>query len=528
MSGARSITGSFNGTGSWLRITGSIPSWIGRRETATGLALFMVFVAFLAAVQFSTPNLAGNDGYYHIKIASLMRSEGLKLEFSWLPLTILNAEEFVDHHFLFHVLLIPFTFGNLVMGAKWASVLFAAAAFLSIWWLLHSQKVPGAPVWAIGALAISEAFIFRMSMPRVQALSLVVLVLALHWTLTGRHRFLVPLAFAYVWLYDAFPLILIVTAAWSAAHWVLNGHLDLRPVGYAGLGLFLGIVFHPYFPNNVEFAVRHILPKLTDATSISVGSEWFPYKTTQLLENSGIALAALVSGVFALGLSRRRMNVSTATALILTMAFALMVFLSRRFIEYFPPFALIFTAFAWAPILQRRIDQEGPQNAEISKAFSARPRRKVLLAFLSGAVLITGLFVNLRASRESIGDSKPAYRYGGASAWLAANTPVGSMVFQTDWDDFPRLYFFNSHNAYTIGLDPTYMQIYDAELYEHWTELTQGRSDDLSAAVLETFGARFVITDLAHNNFLNAARDDPEMTETYRDEYAAIFEIVSE
>jgi hypothetical protein len=80
-------------------------------------------------VQFSTPNLPDNDGYYHIKLAEIMRTEGLKPAFPWLPLTILNAREFYDHHFLFHVALIPFTFDDLRLGAKFAAVIFAALAF---------------------------------------------------------------------------------------------------------------------------------------------------------------------------------------------------------------------------------------------------------------------------------------------------------------------------------------------------------------------------------------------------------------
>ena len=97
-----------------------------------GPLLFVLFIALMYLIQFSTKNLVGTDGYYHIKFSSLMRTEGLKPGFPWLPLTILNPGEFADHHFLFHVLLIPFTFGDLVFGAKLASVLFASFAFLSI------------------------------------------------------------------------------------------------------------------------------------------------------------------------------------------------------------------------------------------------------------------------------------------------------------------------------------------------------------------------------------------------------------
>lgn len=529
MTGARSAPTEYGPRRGSIDLTGIFPRTINLRQVGIGLALLALFVAFMVSVQFSTPNLAGNDGYYHIKIASLMRTEGLRLEFQWLPLTILNVQDFVDHHFLYHFLLIPFTLGDLVVGAKWASVLFASLAFLCVWWLLHRQKVRGAPLWALGMLIVSEAFIFRMNMPRVQSLSLAFLVLALHWTLIGKHRLLLPLAFLYVWLYDAFPLILLVTAAFAVAHWLLEGRLELRPLVYASVGIVLGLLFHPYFPENLNFLARHILPKLMDPTSVSVGSEWFPYKTTQLVENSGLALAAFMGGTMALGLHARRMNVPTATALILSIAFGFMLFQSRRFIEYFPAFVLIFAALAWSPIVRRWIDRkDDPETNRQQAPEGSRPWKGRVLAGLIGAIVLSGLYLNLEASRESMEGSKPYQLYGEASAWLRENTSAGALVFQTDWDDFPRLFFFNSHNTYTIGLDPTYMQLHDPDLYELWVDLTQGRTDDLSDGIQRVFGAQYVITDLKHSGFLEAAEQDTEMKDVYRDEFAAIFEIETE
>src|SRR5574338_737060 len=127
------------------------------------LALFLIFFAGMTLIQFGTPDMPDNDGFYHIKLAWLMRTEGLKPEFSFLPLSILNADAFYDHHFLFHVALIPFTFGDLRMGAKWAAVVFAGLAFLAIWYLFQRQRVPFAWLWALGLLGISDAFLFRMS-----------------------------------------------------------------------------------------------------------------------------------------------------------------------------------------------------------------------------------------------------------------------------------------------------------------------------------------------------------------------------
>jgi hypothetical protein len=162
-----------------LQLTNFVRHAANLRTLLAGSILLAGFVLFLGLVQFSTPNLPDNDGYYHIKLAEIMRTEGLKPAFPWLPLTILNAREFYDHHFLFHVALIPFTFDDLRLGAKFAAVIFAALAFLMIWRLLDRQRVPFAFLWALGLLAVSEAFIYCMSITRAQSLSLFLLVLGL-------------------------------------------------------------------------------------------------------------------------------------------------------------------------------------------------------------------------------------------------------------------------------------------------------------------------------------------------------------
>ena len=121
--------------------------------------------------------------------------------------------------------------------------------------------------------------------------------------------------------------------------------------------------------------------------------------------------------------------------------------------------------------------------------------------------------------------AKPYDLFMGASAWLEANTPPGSRVFQTDWDDFPRLFFYNTHNTYLIGLDPTYMQLYNEDMYDSWVDVTKGRVDNPSNVIVNRFAAHYVITDLKHEAFLSEAEKDPNMIEVYRDELSAVFSI---
>ncbi|MBL8102282.1 MAG: hypothetical protein JNM02_07120 [Anaerolineales bacterium] len=480
--------------------------------------LFVLFFAVMAIVQFATPNLPDNDGFYHIKLAWLMRTESLKPDFPWLPLSILNEAEFYDHHFLFHVALIPFTYGNLRLGAKWASVFFSAISFLAVWYLFYRQKVPLSWLWALALLGISDAFLYRMSITRAQSLSLAVLALGLAWILEGKYKQLAVLSFLYVWMYDAFPLMLMLAGLHFISILLMERRLEFRPLVWVGVGILAGLIINPYFPNNLIFTWHHLLPKLADATSVSVGNEWYPYDTAQLLKNSLPALLAFASGTFALGLSGRKMDVRIATSFFIALLFGLMLFKARRFVEYFPPFALIFAAFAWSPLFPTS------QPAAVPLKFPALIRANLNLVVLALAVLI-GIIRTIPAAQSSIASSKPYDLYGGASVWLIQNTPAGERVFQTDWDDFPRLFFYNTHNTYLAGLDPTYLQLYDSDLYDLWVSITRGEVEQPSGLILKRFSSRFVITDLDHQGFIDQAAKDPGMKEVYRDGQAVVFEV---
>ena len=122
----------------------------------------------------------------------------------------------------------------------------------------------------------------------------------------------------------------------------------------------------------------------------------------------------------------------------------------------------------------------------------------------------------------------PMGLYANASLWLEKNTPDGSRVFQTDWDDFPRLFFYNTHNTYLIGLDPDYCQLYDPSLYKLWVDITQGDVKEPSQVIATTFHSRYVHTDLNHKDFLQVAAKDPGLKEVYRDDQAVIFEVVAQ
>jgi hypothetical protein len=228
-----------------------------------------------------------------------------------------------------------------------------------------------------------------------------------------------------------------------------------------------------------------------------------------------------VSGVFALGLSPRKMDVRMAFSLLASLLFGFMLLQARRFIEYFPPFALIFAAFAWAPLFV---------DCQFASVISTKSTLKRILANTSALVLSVAIVVSIARSipraREAVAGSKPYDLYAGASYWLEENTPADSRVFQTDWDDFPRLFYYNTHNVYLVGLDPTYMQMYDPNLYSLWVLITQGKVEHPSKIIAGRFDALYVHTDLKHKEFISMAGNDPGLKEVYRDDQAIIYEVL--
>lgn len=493
----------------------SLRGWKGKNgaELGYGIVLFWLLAIFFAYVQFGTPALADNDGYYHMRMGQLIREEGLRPAFPWLPYSILNNQAFYDHHLLYHVYLALFVGDGspqaMINGAKIASVIMPALAGVALWRLLRAQEVPWAWFWSLGICALSQAFLYRMSIPRAQSASLVVLILALHWLLTQRHWWLLPLGFFYVWLYNAFPLVIALAGVYALATLLCERRIAWEAVAAPSIGIALGLLINPYFPENISFIIHHLAPKIGQPET-SVGSEWYPYNTWTLVTNSGIALGVWMFGIFALVWQNQRIDRQQLSAFLLSIFFGFLLLKARRFIEYFPAFALIFCALAWAPIL---------------KQWSTTSSQRFWGALIAVGLLAPALGSSLAEARRVMADSPPATRYAHASLWLSQHTPPGSLVFQTDWDDFPRLFFYNSSNHYLIGLDPTYMQRYDAALYDQWVAITRGKTKTPSALILSRFHSNYIISDLYHTEFLREASNDPELKEVYRDSDAVIFAI---
>jgi len=496
-------------------------------------------------LQFSTNAICCGDfdGYYHVKWSRVlwegMKSRTFPPAFPWLPLTTLNPTDYVDHHLLFHIFQIPFVaFSDPRLGAKIASAIFAGLALLSCFWLLLKYRIRFPLVWLIAVLACAQPFLFRMNMAKAPPFAIIYLIIAIHLFFKRKSWPLLPLAFIFTWTYDLFVLLVMATFLWVITIAVTEFRFEWRPLVYVLVGCAAGLVINPYFPHNLQLLVEHVQIKLTtEDFPTKVGSEWYPYDSWQFLGNSVVACTAMVAGYIAFEPFERRRAHFPLFFLLFSTALMIMTARWRRIAEYWPPFAVLFAAFSIQPWLEgirsypRRLP---PDILEELEPFLDQSRTIVrewipTIAALSVALVLSIiLFFNLRGTVHEIQESEPHEFYRAGIEWLRTNVPPGQVVFNTDWDDFPRLFYFDSTHYYVSGLDPNYLYDKDPDLSRLYDRITLGTQDDPGPLIRDRFGARYVFSDNSHHDFFDQAHASGWFDIVYEDTQCTIMYIRDE
>ena len=70
------------------------------------------------------------------------------------------------------------------------------------------------------------------------------------------------------------------------------------------------------------------------------------------------------------------------------------------------------------------------------------------------------------------------------------------------------------------------MQLHDADLYDRWVAITEGKVSDPSQAIREQFDSEYIISDLNHKVFLQAAAKDEQIVLRYEDDNAVVFQVL--
>lgn len=510
---------------------------------------FMVFLVLQA-----TPYFADPDSFYHAKMALLIRDQGIVHHFPWLQLTTLG-QHYTDQHFLYHVLLIPFvTWFPPLLGLKLATVFFGATLFTTIYWMFRQFKVRWPLLFVLLLLAI-RPFTFRVSLAKAPSTSLIFFFIGLTWIFQYRLRRLFALAFAYVWYYGGFPLLGVAAGLAAGVSWLYNRFHRLRSHEFvqkvlslvshrsrrsrlrrpnlemlltvAG-GLAAGLLFNPYFPNNLHFYWQQLvnIGIINFQHVIGVGAEWYPYSFGDLAANGAIASLIILLALLAILFQTKRQSKQTWALFLLTIFFLVLTLKSRRYVEYYIPMAMVFGAMAISDALRGVSDRT--LLSELGKLF--RPGWRRWLGALLAVYVIFGVGYivgrDFRNERADLNQGFALTKFQKVGAWMTANTPIGSRIVHSDWDEFPPLFYADSHNTYIVGLDPTFLYKANPDTYWAWANITLGKfSGDLKKAVSQTLGAQYVLVASGHQVMDQEFQGNPDFRQIYHDDEATVYAV---
>ena len=554
-------------TGTSQTITTKV-TWRQYLETEAAARLVYLIFGFIAIamvltfLQFRTDAICCGDwdGYYHIRWSSLLWenfSQGKWLPtFQWLPLTVLNPQDYNDHHFLFHLLQIPFLwFFEPVMAAKVAAVTFSTLAVFSVYWLLYRYNVDYLLVWLAAILTCANMFYYRMSMAKAPALTIVITIVGIYLLFERKYIWLLPLMFAFVWTYSLFPLLWFGAIIWTAIIGWNERRFEWRPIAYTTLGMVLGNVINPYFPHNLVLFWEHAYTKIKIGSdfAVAVGGEWYPYSGMELLTHFPVAMIAMLFG-YILFMPKNGKLPEKATFFLTFVSILLAAqFRSKRFAEYFPPFAVLFGAFSLQAFRAPRTlqlpdhfqrDIEPYLDAGKKTVVQERYHTIKLAAVTMLGVLLTVYFVlntrglhafgiNQEGLAETIAGNEADDRYRRAMAWATGvdangkeNIPAGERIFNCNWDDFPKLFFLDTKHVYVYGLDPNYLYSENPDLYVLLQDITNGKIADAAPLIREKFGANYVFADAKENEDMFAKLIESGWVDmAYEDDEARILKI---
>ena len=468
---------------------------------------FIAFLIIFSIMQSTVPNIIGFDGYYHIKSADIIKEEGFVKEFPWAKHTILS-EDYADIQILFRILLIPFTFFGLTLGAKLASILFSAIAFIIFYWFLNKNRIRYPFFWSLLYLFTSSALMFRFLLPRQMPLVIALLILTIYFLQKRKYLFLAITSFVFVSIHSSFVFQILIIILFVISEKIFSKKVDLKLLLYPFVGMILGLVINPYFPNNILLLFTQIFKVNLIANLFNV--EWKPWTLFEFIKNNILVLLFILVSLFLVFKNKKITKIQTLY-FSLTIFFLVYTLLSRRMQEFLVPFSILALAFLFNDYYDR-----------ISKI-----KFYNVIKISAVLILVIAALLNFTLLRQDITNNDFVHNYDNCADWMKNNIPKNSLVF-TNAYAFPYLFFKNSDIIYTHGIDLTYSYLYEPEKFERYMEVLEGTAKGNEDYIVKDYQPDYVFSgkikqDIQLFNYI--VRNKENYKAVYEDEWCAVLEV---
>ena len=272
--------------------------------------LFLVFLLFLIIIsimQFRVNEIIGFDGWLHIKMADIIKENGFIQQFPYTTESIL-ADNYADLQLLFRIILIPFTFLGLILGAKIASILFSTLCFTFFYWYLKKNSINYPLIWTSLYAISSIDLMYRFLEPRAMPLAMLSLILTFYFIDKRMYKSLMVTSLLFTWLYAGFVFQLVVIVVYLILNTIISKKLELKLLIYPLVGVFLALIINPYFPKNISFIFTQLFQ--VNLLGNMYNMEWKPWNIKELLIFNYLLFILLI-GAVAINLKKMRLDKKT-------------------------------------------------------------------------------------------------------------------------------------------------------------------------------------------------------------------------
>ena len=510
-----------------LRQGSELARGVRNRTPSLAQVLITIFLGLmgLLIIQWLTPKIWGADGYLHVRMAEMVKNQGLlkslpQARFSYF------VDRFSDKDWLYHVMLVPFTWGkNLFVGAKWAAFVFSGVLYSSIV-IIASYYVNPAGLVVVGlAPFLSSHFLLTMSRPRPMVLGITLGLWVVHGLLRKKPRTVFLSSLGYMMMHITGVLaigysVLVWFWRWLFKKYSRYGTWNIGVV-MAILGVSLGFVLHPNLGNNFfYFYLNGVLVPFFAAKwgVLELGAEFFPMTTLEYLKNYPLIILGILSMSLVVLVERPKILRRTQIMMILASVFVVMGMMSQRYIAHGYPFMIL----GLGMFVGDWTSDKG------FKLFLRKIERGVNLIMLVGIVIVILMIGSSlkKVAQTAKGTTAMNGHYEEMGNYLKDNVAEGELIFHANWSDSQYFIGVNPKNDYFVTLDPVYMWHKNQEVYKLYRAVAFAQLEDPYAVLKNTFKVNYGYADKRYFGGLVAqVRADTRFEIVKEDRMGAIFRL---
>lgn len=413
-----------------------------------------------------------DDGYFHFRLAALLGSEGpaVAQNFDWIYLSR-GAEAGAQYPIsLYQIFLAPFSLiSDGVMGLHIAIAFYISAVFAIMYYVMKKECVKYPLFFTL--LSMTSSYLFaRMLLGRAFVLIPSLILLEMYFAI---HKKYVPLFFTVIvhvlWHQATYLFPVIIVSIVEIARYMTELKCAARNFAVACGGLFVGMMFFPGFPGSLISWLQGIFvmqEKDPNAASGSLGGvemaskDFMTYFAGQELVLCMFIFCVGVA-VFLYVAQKKMIIYDTLSKERRVWVYALFIFLlgitygstmlSGRFYDFVFPTLVMLCAIGVTIIDELKM---------ITIAGHMGPwLRGMCVTVLIFMCLNTLIYVYARSNEYDYTPAKDA------AEWIKDHSDGREKVYVHNWGNFSLMFFGNTKNVYSTGIEPTTLKNYDPALY---------------------------------------------------------------